>query len=110
MGLVNLVNNDDNIRIIINKIVENILPEKIILFGSRATGLYGENSDYDLCILKNNIAKKREMQRKIYLLLSGTGIAADIIVETTEKFNELKNNKFLIYSQIAKEGKVLYEQ
>jgi len=40
---------------IINQIVNIANPDKIILFGSRASGEYHSGSDYDICVLKNGI-------------------------------------------------------
>ena len=37
---------------IINRIVETVRPEKIILFGSAARGEMGPNSDVDLLIIR----------------------------------------------------------
>jgi len=44
------------------------------------------------------------------LLLSGTGIPTDVIVETPEKFAILKKNKFMIYYNIEEDGRLIYEQ
>jgi len=35
---------------IVNTIVKSVHPEKVILFGSRAKGNYGKDSDYDFMI------------------------------------------------------------
>ena len=91
-------------------IIDVVDPEKIILFGSHATGTYDKNSDYDLLILKQGVQKRRELAMKIYKSLYGCGEAIDIIVDTPERYKNLKNNKFLIYNQIANTGKVIYEK
>ena len=93
----------------INTIVKTADPDKIILFGSRARGDNRLDSDYDLLVLKKGIEKPREVGRKLYRSLVPVGLAVDLIVETPERFNELKENKFLIYREIAK-GKVIYEK
>jgi len=95
---------------VINIIVENIGPEKIILFGSRAVGNENQDSDFDLCILKKNVKHKRKMAQKIYKMLIGIKLAVDIIVETPSNFEKLKDNPFLIYNEIYKDGKVIYER
>ena len=94
---------------IIQKIVEEAVPEKIILFGSRAKGEQTKDSDYDICVLKKGVFHKRKLAQRIYLALD-VSASVDIIVETPEIFNELKNNPFLIYSDIAKFGNVVYEK
>ena len=94
----------------IDIIVRVAEPDKIILFGSRAKGDYKKESDYDICIIKKTVKHKRKLAQQIYKFLYGTKIPIDIIVETTERFDELKDNPFMIYNQIAKYGKVLYEK
>lgn len=88
----------------------SIDPDKIILFGSRATENFQSDSDYDLCIIKKNVEHKRRLAQEIYKLLFGSGLSVDIIVETPEKFLELKDNPYLIYQQIETKGRVLYDR
>jgi predicted nucleotidyltransferase len=94
---------------IVQKIVEEAVPEKIILFGSRAKGEQTNKSDYDICVLKKGVHHKRKLAQRIYLALD-VNASVDVIVETPERFNELKNNPFLVYSDIAKYGRVVYEK
>jgi len=101
---------NDALEEIIQKIVESVDPDEIILFGSRAKGESREESDYDVCVLKGGVLRNGEVEKSIYLGLYGTGVPVDVIVESPEKFDELKNNPFLIYSEIAKYGRVVYEK
>jgi uncharacterized protein len=106
----------DNFMNIIDEKLEKLLdlikirfsPDKIILFGSRAKNAFTEDSDYDLCILKNEIESKRKLTKEIYKSLIGSFMAVDIIVEKTSEYEKLKNNPYLIYNDIEKYGKVLY--
>ncbi len=95
---------------IIKRIVKDVAPDKIILFGSRAKKESKNWSDYDICILKNKIENKRKLTQMIYKNLFGVGAAVDIIVETPDKFNELRNKWFLVHSEIARSGNVVYEK
>lgn len=95
---------------ITKRIVEEADPDKITLFGSRAKRKETEGSDYDICVLKKGIVHKRDLTRKIYQKLFGVGASVDVIVETPDKFDELKDKWFLIYSEIAKTGRVVYEK
>ncbi|HEX7715044.1 MAG TPA: nucleotidyltransferase domain-containing protein [Bacillota bacterium] len=94
----------------INIIVKNFAPDKIILFGSHATGMASRDSDYDLCILKSDLQHKRKTAQDVYKALVGLQFPVDVIVETPEKFEELKTNPFLIYGKIAENGEILYEK
>jgi len=91
-------------------IIGYLNPEKIILFGSRANGNFSENSDYDLFILKEGILHKRKATQELYKLLYPTKLAIDLIIETPENFESLKSHTSLIYYQVDKFGKVVYEK
>jgi len=101
---------DECLKEVTKRIVEEVDPDKIILFGSRAKGENEKWSDYDICVLKANAIKRSDLEERIYLKLFGMGVPVDIIVETMERFEELKENKFLIYYEIAKNGRVIYEK
>ena len=101
----------DPLNQIIQLIRDSIDPKKIILFGSRAkdTG-FDQDSDYDIFILLDGEYNKRKIRHKLYKILSDVKASVDILVETTADFIEFKENKYLIYYHIAKEGKVVYEK
>lgn len=110
---------DNYLSEIVDKIVDIADPDKIILFGSRAkrikedaTFLDDGKSDYDICVLKTGIKSKREFAFKIYNGLLGVKalVPVDVIVETPERFEKLKENKFLIYKQISQYGVIIYER
>jgi predicted nucleotidyltransferase len=94
----------------IDIIIKSVNPDKIILFGSRARGDFKKESDYDICIIKKDVEHRRKLAQQIYRLLYGVGVPLDIIVETPERFEELRDNPFMIYKEIAKYGRVVYEK
>ena len=52
------------------------------------------------------------MEKELYYLMAkeGIGIPVDLIVESENKFERLKSNRYLIYSQVDKYGKMIYER
>ena len=98
------------IQKLIELLVTKVDPDKIILFGSRATENFHKDSDYDLCIIKKDVVHRRQLAQEVYKLLYGSGLSVDVIVETPEKFLELKDNPYLIYQQIETKGRVLYDK
>ena len=44
----------EELKKVVDIIVRDFAPDKIILFGSRARGDFNNDSDYDLMILKEN--------------------------------------------------------
>ena len=103
--------NKNYLKEITQQIVKEVAPDKIILFGSRARAKkkQSKESDYDIFVLKNDLTHKRKLAQRIYLKLD-VDVSVDIIVETTQRYNQLKDNPFLIYSEIAKYGRVIYEK
>ena len=98
------------LRHLVNILVREVEPDRIILFGSRARGENEEQSDYDICILKTGVMQRRKLAKQIYRLLYDINAPVDVIVETPERFEQLKDNRFLIYKDIAKHGQVIYER
>ncbi len=100
---------DKKLQEIIDRILQIIVPEKIILFGSRAKGNFGEDSDYDLLVIKSDIAKDEiKIARKIYRNLIGIDESVDVMVEKPETIEKNKDNPGYIYKQILKEGIIVY--
>lgn len=95
---------------IVDIIKRDYQPDKIILFGSFSRGNYGSDSDYDICVIKQGITHKRKMAQNIYKSLFGVGVPVDVIVETPERFDELKDNPYFIYKNIEDDGTLIYEK
>tara|TARA_B100000315_G_C14212582_1_gene422748 strand:- start:33 stop:425 length:393 start_codon:yes stop_codon:yes gene_type:complete len=94
-----------------SKIVGEIQPEKIILFGSHARGDFDRDSDLDLFVIKDTGESSRIIRRKIDRLLWGRRFHLEVIVRTPEEVarNLKARNPFYLY-HIFKEGKILYEK
>jgi len=99
------------------KIIEEIIrqvrkiadPDRIILFGSAATGSMTKGSDIDLLILEADPSNSREESAKIHLFLSGVGYPVDAIVMKTEWFEQSKNVIGGLAYPANKYGKVIYD-
>jgi uncharacterized protein len=107
------MSNRDKIKAIHNissKLLSNIKPKSIILFGSTAKGTDNEDSDIDLLIIWDEFentpnAKRRIMLRKI---IGINDIPLDIITCTTNELNNALRDKYSFTSQIVKEGEIIY--
>lgn len=66
----------------IQVIIDQIDPEKIILFGSYGKGNPTEDSDVDLLIIMNTTLPPAERQRRISRLLYPRIASLDIVVKT----------------------------
>ena len=87
---------DSKLEEIVKRIVNEVDPDKIILFGSRSREENKKWSDYDVCVLKEGVEHRRELAKRIYSKLFGVGASVDVIVETPERFGELKDKWFLV--------------
>jgi len=101
---------DNPLEKVVERIVQGVQPDKIILFGSHAREDHKRESDYDICVIKEGVEHRRKLAQRIYRLLYGVGVPVDVIVETPERFDELKDDPFLVYREIARNGRVLYEK
>lgn len=99
------------INYIVEKLVREIQPEKIILFGSYARGDFDRDSDLDLFIIKDAKESSRTMRRRIETLLRGRKFAVDLLVRKPKEveWNFKAQNPFYLY-HIFRDGKVLYEK
>jgi predicted nucleotidyltransferase len=95
---------------IISCIVEQTVPEKIILFGSQAQGANTVNSDIDLLVLIKDVVNKRQTAQMLYKVLLPFKVAVDLIIDTPENYAKYKKEKSFIYYQIDKTGKTIYER
>ncbi|MFA6570434.1 MAG: nucleotidyltransferase domain-containing protein [Bacteroidota bacterium] len=104
------MNNELEFNELMETIARRYSPDKLILFGSRAIGNYNEDSDYDVFVLKSGIESKRKLTQELYKLLIDKSISVDFIVETPENYAKINDNPFMIYNEIAKTGKLIYER
>lgn len=102
---------DKELSRLVNLIVKELFPQKIFLFGSRAKDTARKASDYDLFVLVKESRNNRAIEKELYYLMAkeGIGVPVDLIVETEENFENLKNNRYLIYHQVDRYGKTIYE-
>ena len=96
------------IRKISEKIVKNLSPEKVILFGSYAYGNVNFDSDVDLLIILDTKLKGAERQRLVSRLIRPRPFPVDIIVKTPEEIRESRNRVDPFLNEILEKGIVLY--
>jgi len=94
---------------ITQKLVINLHPEQIILFGSYAYGEPTEDSDIDLLVIVSQSDEPRyRRSRQAYKALRGIGISKDILVMTRAEVERKANVPSSLISQVLSQGKVLY--
>lgn len=85
------------------------LPEKIILFGSMASGKTEEWSDVDLVIIKNTDKPFLDRIKDVLLLLKPQ-VGLDVLVYTPQEFEKLSSASLFFKEEVDKKGVVVYER
>ena len=99
----------DQVNEVVNEIVKNFKPKKIIIFGSYAHKKPAKDSDLDLLIIKDSDLPSRLQNRKVRKMLSGLKVPVDVIVKTTGEFETYKDVIGTIIYPANKFGRVVYE-
>jgi predicted nucleotidyltransferase len=95
---------------IVKRVVDVARPQRIILFGSAATGQMNRDSDIDLLVLESAPRDTRKESVRIHQAVRGLGYPFDIIVMAVERFEESKDVIGGIAYPANKYGKVIYEE
>lgn len=93
----------------IEKLIREVNPEKIILFGSYAYGNPTPDSDVDLLVVWDTEKPRRERIVTVSLLLYPRLFPLDIIVKTPGELEEEAPHNFFL-REILSKGRVLYER
>ena len=94
---------------IVRRLVAVYAPERIYLFGSKARGDSGPDSDYDLMVVvADDAPAEMKRSRLAYEALWGTGSAADVLLCTRTYFQSRLHVAASLPATIAREGKLLH--
>jgi uncharacterized protein len=95
---------------IVNTIAVKFNPDKIILFGSYASGNPNRDSDLDLLIISSSDLPRHKRAYEIRKSLIGSILPLDIIVYTPEEFENERAIKYSFIYDAIRNSKVLYER
>lgn len=96
-------------------IVEEIQPEKILLFGSYASGVPNKNSDIDIIVIVNEKLEKKSRIDALTKLNMKTALpnlmfSKDFKMYSLNEYAELKGNKNSFLYSALQNAKTLYER
>ena len=94
---------------VVNRTLQVVTPDRIILFGSATSGRVTDDSDVDLLILEQSPTDPRGERIRVREALRGLGVPFDIIVMSTDRFEESKGVVGGIAYPAHKYGRVIYE-
>lgn len=94
---------------IVRRVVDALAPERVYLFGSKARGEEGPDSDYDLMVVVSNTAEPGYRRaQQAHSVIWGIGTAADILVWSRDAFDRRLHLQASLPATIVREGKLLY--
>ncbi len=105
---------DTLIHQMVHAIVEEVDPERVILFGSRARGEEQQGSDVDLVVVEAEPfgpkrSRHKEMVR-LYKVLADFPVSADVLVYSHDEVDYWRDSLNHVLARALREGKVLYER
>ena len=99
---------------IVERLMEAIDPQTIVLFGSSTTGSGGPGSDVDLLVVDRDPfgphRSRREQLRRARRALSGLRIAKDILLYGPDELERWRDSPNHIIGRALRQGQVLYER
>ena len=88
-------------------LIDNLQPEKILLFGSMADKRPGEWSDIDLVIVhQTSLPFYRRIKQALQLIHPKVGV--DLLIYTPAEFAKLSRERRFFRDEVIEGGKVLY--
>lgn len=104
---------DQIIQEVTHRIVEELDPEEIVLFGSYAWGQPHQDSDLDLCVIvADGIDGFNRIEWGVRALnaIDDLMVDVDVMVKTRSDIDMFKNVKASLTRKIVEEGRKLYGQ
>lgn len=94
---------------LVQRLVEALGPERIYLFGSRARGEGGPDSDYDLMVVvPGSDLPGYQRDQLAYGALRGVEVAKDVLVWTSDEFDRRRHLVASLPATILREGHLIY--
>jgi len=94
----------------VERIVQELQPEKIILFGSYAYGTPSPGSDVDLLVIMETEESSKERSWAVSRLLIPRPFPVDILVRTPQEIQRALAKGDFFTREIIAQGRVLYER
>ena len=100
---------DPILKEMVRRLAIQLRPDRIYLFGSRARGDAGPDSDYDLLVVvasSDRPGYKRDQEA--FRILKGLGVAKDVIVLTRDEFERKSNVVCSLAATVLREGQLIH--
>lgn len=100
----------EKINEIVNIIISQHQPVRIILFGSCASDNFSIDSDVDIVVVKDTDKPLFKRGNEIRKSLIGIGVPIDLLVYTAAEYEDAMNTRFSFLSMALKKSRILYEK
>jgi HEPN domain-containing protein/predicted nucleotidyltransferase len=97
-----------SLEAVVQRLVDAYDPERIILFGSHATGVAREGSDIDLLVVKATNRRPIDRRAEVEHLVSDRTVPLDILVYTPQELRDLFAAGSPFVEEVIESGRVLY--
>lgn len=94
----------------VDRIVGQFRPSRVLLFGSQARGTAHEGSDVDLLVVMGNGTDRRRVAVEIRRALGDLPVSKDIVVATPDEIASRGQVVGTVLHTALREGRVIYEQ
>ena len=95
---------------IVQRIVSQLQPERIILFGSYGYGSPTENSDVDLLVIMDTADRPADRYLAVSRLIRPRPFPLDILVKTPDEISRAIEKGDFFIREIITQGQTLYER
>ena len=99
---------DPMVQQIVETIAQRLNPEQIYLFGSRAVGTAGPESDIDVLLVHAGKESDRELRLKTHRLFSRPAFSLDVFVLSRDEFDSQKQVANTLAREVLETGILCY--
>lgn len=93
---------------VVRRVVEEVRPIRVVLFGSRATGTARPDSDVDLLVVMPDGTDRRAVLDRLYRGLWDVGVPVDYLASTPSALDLSQHRPGLIYGTVLQTGHDVY--
>ncbi|MCH7639638.1 MAG: nucleotidyltransferase domain-containing protein [Bacteroidetes bacterium] len=98
----------EEVRRVVEQVVAEVQPLRIILFGSRAKGTARTDSDIDLLVVMPDGTPALPTMQRLYRSINHADAAVDYLVASPDVLKRHADNIGLVYKEILRTGQEVY--